>query len=140
MSDLVILVARRQDVYICYCSYYQPMTEPLTDWFVRPSNRTPFGPERNLYANVATKRFLFWSSVPGRGWSMGPERDSPESYQNSRNGENISNFQTEKYFAFQTRRVSVRPASLGRRTGGEDSLSTACRASSEIFQYQKIFL
>ena len=104
------------------------------------TERTTFGPERNLYKHEGSGKFLFWSSMPGRGWSIGPEMNSLGSYQNSRNGENISNFQTEKYFAFQTRRVSVRPASLGRRTGGEDSLSTACRASSEIFQYHNVRL
>ena len=85
----------------CYSSYYQPMTEPLTDWFVKPSRRTPFGPERNLYANEATQRFLFWSSVPGRGWSIGPDKNSPGSYQNSRDGENISKFPSKKYFSFR---------------------------------------
>ena len=81
------------------------MTEPLADWFVKPTKRTPFGPLRNLYANEATQRFLFWSSVPGRGWSIGPDRASTGSVQNSRNGKNISKFRWRKYFSFQTRRV-----------------------------------
>ena len=72
------------------------MTEPLADWFVKPSKRTPFGPLRNLYANEATQRFLFWSSEPGRGWSIGPDRDSTGSHQNSRNGKNISKFSQKK--------------------------------------------
>ena len=56
---------------VCHSRYYTPMMEPLTDWFVSPSMRTPWAPLRNLYASEASQRFLFWSSVPGRGWSIG---------------------------------------------------------------------
>ena len=57
------------------CRYYKPMTE-----------RTSWGPLRNLYASEATQRFLFWSSVPGRGWSIGDDKTSQGSHENSKKG------------------------------------------------------
>ena len=72
--------------YNCF-SYYTAMTEPLADWFISPSQRTPFGPHRNCYKKEGSfDRFLFWSSVPGRGWSIWQNKNDPGSYQNSRNG------------------------------------------------------
>ena len=50
------------------------------------TERTSWGPLRNLSASETTQRFMFWSSVPGRGWSIGPDKTSEGSFENSKKG------------------------------------------------------
>ena len=62
--------------------------EPLADWFASQSTTSSVGPRRVLFKNEESDIFLFWNSVPGRGWSIGPDQNNPESHlnENSRNG------------------------------------------------------
>ena len=86
-----------RDIACLYSRYYELMKGSLT----QPPQRTTFGPMRNLYKNSDSGKFLFWSSVPGRGWSIGPALDSPDSHQNSRAGRNISTFKVSTFSHFR---------------------------------------
>ena len=45
--------------------------------------RRPGAPDRPIYKHTQKKRFIFWQSTPGYGWSIGPKKDLTGSFHSS---------------------------------------------------------